>query len=576
VTMDDTSRAYGETNPDLTFTITSGNLVNGDANDALAVVASTTPSNVSPVGEYPITGSSTSANYDVTIEEGTLTVTKAASEWPSGTVKEFNLVYGDDLNELNLDERFVFEAPTTKDDKPNAGDHDYNVTFTESENHSAVQETITVNVAKRPVTVTMDDTSRVYGEANPATFGFTITSGNLVNGDANAALAVVGSTTATEASPVDEYPITGTSTSANYDVTIEEGTLTVVKKTLEEFPALEGTYSMTYGELLADAQPELPAGYTFDHPTHQPLAAGDINVAVSFENEFTNKIEGTVTVTVQKKPITVTITEGQTMTWTGNGWTISECLYTVSDDYVFGDTFHTAFTGSFGGLPTDAAVGTYPITQGEFTSTNYEITFVGASLEITKTTPPARQISVQTVTPTSVTLRGFPNFEYSIDGGDTWQDETLFGGLDPDTDYTFLGRVKESATNEAGETSTVSARTLEAGYGITLSETGTVSLGSATFGYGEPSAHSVDVSNIGNMPTGVMNVTLVGDDADAFTLSVDELASLDVDGTAPGAFLVSSAMGLDAGVYSVIVRVSNANVTAEFEMTFTVLKAAGT
>ncbi|MDR1153243.1 MAG: InlB B-repeat-containing protein, partial [Bacteroidales bacterium] len=56
-------------------------------------------------------------------------------------------------------------------------------------------------------------------------------------------------------------------------------------------------------------------------------------------------------------------------------------------------------------------------------------------------------------TATSVTLNAIPNAEYSRDNGATWQDGTTFGGLTPNTAYTFIARMKETATYAAGANS---------------------------------------------------------------------------------------------------------------------------
>ena len=49
-------------------------------------------------------------------------------------------------------------------------------------------------------------------------------------------------------------------------------------------------------------------------------------------------------------------------------------------------------------------------------------------------------------TSTSITLSEIIGAEFSIDG-DTWQDETLFTGLSPNTGYTFFARLKETSTH---------------------------------------------------------------------------------------------------------------------------------
>lgn len=60
-------------------------------------------------------------------------------------------------------------------------------------------------------------------------------------------------------------------------------------------------------------------------------------------------------------------------------------------------------------------------------------------------------------TATSITLKAASGQEYSMDGGVTWQDSPTFNGLTPDTEYSFVTRVKETATQNA---SAISAATV--------------------------------------------------------------------------------------------------------------------
>src|SRR5207247_854434 len=86
------------------------------------------------------------------------------------------------------------------------------------------------------LTVTADNTSRGYGDANPA---FTASYSGFKNGETLATSGVTGSpsltTTATSTSAIGSYAITaalGTFASANYTFMFGNGTLTVNKATL--------------------------------------------------------------------------------------------------------------------------------------------------------------------------------------------------------------------------------------------------------------------------------------------------------------------------------------------------------
>ncbi|MDR1776152.1 MAG: InlB B-repeat-containing protein [Actinomycetes bacterium] len=61
-----------------------------------------------------------------------------------------------------------------------------------------------------------------------------------------------------------------------------------------------------------------------------------------------------------------------------------------------------------------------------------------------KATPDAPWLQVESVTTTTVALVPISGAEFRMDGGD-WQESPVFTGLDPDTEYAFTGRYKETA-----------------------------------------------------------------------------------------------------------------------------------
>ena len=94
VVIADKEKSYGETNPALTWSLASGDayqdnvLVADDTEEALVISLSTTAKDNSDVGTYAITGSSDSANYEVSFtgsgsdgESGILTVKQAANSF---------------------------------------------------------------------------------------------------------------------------------------------------------------------------------------------------------------------------------------------------------------------------------------------------------------------------------------------------------------------------------------------------------------------------------------------------------------------------------------------------------------
>lgn len=76
-------------------------------------------------------------------------------------------------------------------------------------------------------------------------------------------------------------------------------------------------------------------------------------------------------------------------------------------------------------------------------------------------------------TTTSITLNGEVGQEYSKDHGLTWQDSPIFSGLTPDTEYTFVTRVKETATHKVSPVSAgTTIRTPNLTYRVTYNSNG--------------------------------------------------------------------------------------------------------
>ncbi len=61
----------------------------------------------------------------------------------------------------------------------------------------------------------------------------------------------------------------------------------------------------------------------------------------------------------------------------------------------------------------------------------------------------------------SVTLTTMTGYEYSKDGGKTWQDSNVFSGLSGSTEYSFVGRIKATATTLPGTVSAALAVTTD-------------------------------------------------------------------------------------------------------------------
>lgn len=269
VLISSTSREYGNANPSLTYSIGGDGLVGSDTVTGSLV---TDAEQWSDAGDYTISSSELDAgsNYVITGADGVLSVV-AAPVTVTYTADDASSTYGDaaaslsgtyaisgekrseDLASLlDGDAIWTSEAGSTSDAGSYAiigiglssSNGNYTVSFVQD---SANADAYTIT--PRPITITADDVTRTYGEANSA-FTYSVGGNGLVNGDSlSGALASMAEADAN----VGAYDITQGSlvASSNYAVTFINGALTI------EPAALQITYqadpaSSVMGEPIAE------------------------------------------------------------------------------------------------------------------------------------------------------------------------------------------------------------------------------------------------------------------------------------------------------------------------------------
>jgi hypothetical protein len=241
VVANSATRLYGDVNPAFTGSVTGQK--NGDA---ITATFSTTATPASNVGTYPIVATlvdpgNKAGNYTFTPASGTLTVTQAPL---AVTAADATRIYGDAnpaftgtiVGLKNADPITATYATTAvlasnvgtftivpaAVDAPTPKLSNYTVTLTNG--------LLTVNPA--PLSITGNNATRLYGDANPA---FTATPIGLKNGDAITATA---SSPATPASVVGSFAIVPAAIDAptpklgNYTVTLTNGTLAITQAPL--------------------------------------------------------------------------------------------------------------------------------------------------------------------------------------------------------------------------------------------------------------------------------------------------------------------------------------------------------
>ncbi len=238
VTADNQSRLYGDPNPTFTYVITG--FVNGDDISVVSGAAdcTTTATQTSPVGAYPITcaiGTLSAQNYVFAFVPGTLTINPAPL---TVNVDSASRAYGDPnpaftgtITGLKNGDVVTANYSTTATQLSPVGTYPITATLVDPNNvvgnYAVTINNGTLTITPAALVITANNAARLYGDPNPA---FTGTIAGIKNGDN---ITAIYTTPATPASPIGTYPITpaptdnGTGALANYLVTLNNGSLTV-------------------------------------------------------------------------------------------------------------------------------------------------------------------------------------------------------------------------------------------------------------------------------------------------------------------------------------------------------------
>jgi hypothetical protein len=391
VTADAKTKAYGAADP--AFTVTYSGFVNGDTAAALAGTLSLTRVPGENVGGYLITPSGlTSANYTLTFNPGTLTITKAAlavtaeaktkiygAADPAFTVTYSGFVNGDTAAVLGGTLSF------TRGPGESVGSYPINPSGLTSANYTLIFNPGTLTITKAALAVTAEAKTKTYGAADPA---FTVTYSGFVNGDTAAALGGTLSLTRAPGENVGGYLITPSSlTSGNYTVTFNTGTLTITKAALavtadaksKTYSAADPAFTVTYAGLVnADTTAVLGGTLAFTRVPGENV--GDYLISP-------NGLTG-ANYTITFNPGTLTITKAAlavTADAKSKTYGTADPAFTVTySGFVNGDT--AAVLGGTLSLTRAPGenVGSYLITPSGLTSANYAITFNTGTLTVTK------------------------------------------------------------------------------------------------------------------------------------------------------------------------------------------------
>lgn len=425
VKIKDAKMTVGQALPTFAIETPVTGLVGSDTINDLAITFST-ESDGKTSGEYAITGASASEHYNVTIQDGTLTVNeKVRKNLTAATEPKIKVTYGDPLSSGHISGKVIDNSGKTVsgawtfDSSVNTSEivdrntvnNTCKVKFIPSENvddyNTLVKEAV-IDLKKKPVTVTAKSYTMTEGESMPSFEIKNVSVGTLVDGDLQSDLRIVLTSTAT-GKAAGSYKITGTSFSDYYDVTVVPGTLTVKEKakvtpTVTEKPEI----NITYGQkITASSISGGKASYgndtvqgTFslskDNDLNKIYRAGSYTVNGIFtpaDGKTYNTTDTGITVNVAKKPVTIkiddkTVTQSDVMPV----FTASTNIPLVGNDVV-----GNLVTISCSARDTDTA-GTYVITGTVNSSaSDYSVTVKNGMLTVNKKKAPVIERSDVTI-----------------------------------------------------------------------------------------------------------------------------------------------------------------------------------
>lgn len=242
--------------PELTWTITSGALCDGDS----VTGAPATTANGTRAGEFPITKGSlaVNANYDITFVSGTLTVSdKTPQNITVPTISE--KTYGDapfsvaatpdatsGLTEMTYTSSNPAIAEVTTDGTVTvkaAGTTTITVSQAGNDTYAPFTKAQTLTVKKVPITVTATAANKKVGTADPAVFAYTY-SGTLVGED-----AFTGALTRQSGEAVGTYNILQGSLTlgSNYEIDYVPAVFEILDKTPQSI-TVSAMPEKTYGD----------------------------------------------------------------------------------------------------------------------------------------------------------------------------------------------------------------------------------------------------------------------------------------------------------------------------------------
>ena len=384
------TKVYGTADPELEADV--DNLVKGDNIDYAVTRA---PGN--DVGDYAVipSGEKDQGNYEVTYKNGKLTITKAEKFELHAALSAESRKKTYDGNKLEGAATATVTEGTTISYSVDGGEWTTKVPSiknvkkvtvkakAENPNYETPDEIeYTLEITKRPVTVTGRTYTKVYGTADPE---LEADVDNLVKGD-NIDYAV----TRAPGNDVGDYAVipSGEKDQGNYEVTYKNGKLTITKaETMTLTPELTGKDA----EKTYDSKPlsggakasvkegtkitySTDGGETWSETLPSITDVGTLNVKAKAENKNYKDVTVDYTLKVTRKAVTVTADNKSKLFGETDSKLTATVAGTLGEDTVKYDVAREAGEN----------VGKYTITpSGKAEQGNYTVTYVAGTLTIT-------------------------------------------------------------------------------------------------------------------------------------------------------------------------------------------------
>ena len=188
-------------------------------------------------------------------------------------------------------------------------------------NYSTTYGSASLTINPINITASINNATSVYG-SNIASLSWSVTSGTYASGESSSSLGVRISTTATRTSGVGSYPITGTWTNKNYNISFTNGTYTITAKSISlavnDVEAVYGTNVNTNncsatatGLVNTDTISSLNITYSISSDVTSELSVGSyankISARINNRNYTLTSIS-TGDYVVEARPITLLVT----------------------------------------------------------------------------------------------------------------------------------------------------------------------------------------------------------------------------------------------------------------------------